>query len=55
MVEGSNNLLVSHHLAKFGSHRHCSSREKVYKVCCGIRQDHVIKGSSDYDDGSPSR
>ena len=44
--------MVSHHLAKFDGHMYCSSRG-IYLVSHMIEQDHVIKGSSDYNDRSP--
>ena len=42
------------HLAKFGGHRYCISKD-MFLVCHVIKQDHVIKGSSDYNDMSLSR
>ena len=40
--------MVCHHLAKFGGHRYCSSRDITFLVCHVIKQGHVIKGSGDY-------
>ena len=47
--------MICLHLAKFGGHRYCSSREKMFLVCHVIKPDQVIKGSGDYNDRSPSR
>ena len=46
--------MVYHHLAKFGSHRYCSSKD-MFLVCDVIKQDHMNKGSGNYNDWSPSR
>ena len=43
---------VYHHLAKFGGHRRCSSRN-IFLVYHVIKQDHIIKGSGDYNDRGP--
>ena len=40
--------MVSHHLTKFGSHRHSSSRDIIVLVCYAIFQNHVIKKSYDF-------
>ena len=45
--------MVSHDLAKFGSIKYCSNRD-MFLVCHVIKQDRVIKGSSVYNDRSPS-
>ena len=39
--------MVCHDLANFGGHRHCSSRYVL--VCHVIKEDHLNKGSGDYD------
>ena len=44
--------MVCYHLAKFGGHRYCSSRD-MFVVCHVIKQDH--KGSGDYNNRSPLR
>ena len=43
------------HLAKFGGHRHCISTGIMFLICHVIKQDQVIKGSSDDNDMSLSR
>ena len=53
MTGGSS--IAYHHLAKFGDHRYCSSRNVMFLVCHVIRQDLIIKGSGDYKDRNPSR
>ena len=47
--------MLCHHLAKFGGHRYRSSRNILFLVCHAIKQDHVIKGSGDYNDRSSSK
>ena len=47
--------MVCHHLAKFYDHRVCGSRDIIFLVCHANKQEHVIKGSSDYNNGSPAR
>ena len=39
--------MVCHHLAKLGSHKYSSNRD-MFLVCHMIKQDHIIKGGSDY-------
>ena len=39
-----NNIMASHQLAKFGSHKHCDSDDVMILGCHVIFQDHVIKG-----------
>ena len=48
--------MVCHHLAIFGSHRHCSSRD-MFSACHAslIKQDDLIKVSDGYNNRSPSR
>ena len=46
--------MICHHLAKFGSHRYCTSRDEILLFCHVIEQDHMIKGSDDYNGRSPS-
>ena len=46
--------MVYHHLVKFGGLRYCSSTN-MFLVCHVIKQDHMIKGSGDYNDRSPLR
>ena len=46
--------MVCQHLAKYGGHKYFSSRD-MFLVCHVIRQDHVVKGSDDYNDRNPSR
>ena len=36
---------LSHHLVKFGDHRHRGSEDLMLLVCHEISQDHIIKGS----------
>ena len=54
MIKGSCDLKVGAHqvkklsLIKFGGLRYCSSRDNIYLVCHMIKEDHVIKGSDDY-------
>ena len=48
-------FLVCHHLATFGDHRYCSFRYIMFLVYHVIKQDQVIKGSSDYNDMSSLR
>ena len=45
--------MVCPHLAKFGGHRNCSSRD-MFLVYYVAKQDHVIIGSSDFNDSNPS-
>ena len=47
--------MVCHHLAKFGDHRYCTSRDIIFLVFHVIKQYHMIKGSGDYINKSPSR
>ena len=47
--------MVYHHLAKFGGHRYCISRDIMFLICNVIKQGHIIKRSGDYNDRSPSR
>ena len=50
-------FMLCHHLAKFRGQRYCSSRD-MFLVCHVIKQNHVIKGSDDYDNrtiGAPSK
>ena len=47
--------MVYHCLAKFGGHGHCSSRDIMCLVCHVIKQDHIIKGSGDYNVRNPSK
>ena len=47
--------MIYHHLAKFGGHSYCSSKDIMFLVCHVIKQDHAIKGSGDSNDSSPSR
>ena len=48
--------MVHHDLAKFGGHRYCSSRDKLFLVCHHVfKQDYVIKEAGDYNDSSHSR
>ena len=42
-------------LAKSGGHMYCSSRDIMFSVCYVINQNHMIKGSDDYNYRSPSR
>ena len=44
--------MVYHLLAKFGGHRCFSSRDIIFLVCQMIKQDHIIKESSDNDRGT---
>ena len=39
--------MACHHLAKFGGHRYCGSRNVMFLVCHLIYQNHVIKGSDE--------
>ena len=47
-------LIVTHHRIKFNSHKPCGSSDIKYIICDVILQDHVIKGSCDYIEGSSS-
>ena len=47
--------MLYHHLARFDSHRCCSSRDIMFLVCHMIKQDHITKESGDYNDRRPSR
>ena len=42
------NLMVSHHPAKSGDHRHCNSGDMIVLFCQVILQDHVNKGTSNF-------
>ena len=46
--------IVTHHLAKFNSHRSCGSRGMTYLMCHMTLQDHVIKGYCNFMDRSYS-
>ena len=48
-------IKISYHPANFTRHRHCSSGDIMVIVYHVILQDHVIKGSCDVMDRSPSR
>ena len=45
--------MAFHHLAKFGGHRYCNSRNIMFLVCHVIKHDQVNKGSGDYSDRRP--
>ena len=47
--------MASHHHAKFGGQRHCSSGDIMVLACQVISQDCEIKGSCDIMGRSPSR
>ena len=47
--------MVCHHLAKFGGHRYCSSRNIKFLICHVIKQDLVIQGAGGYNNRSPSK
>ena len=47
--------MVYHHLAKFGCHRYCSSRDIMFLVSHMNKQDPIIKVSGGYNDRSCSR
>ena len=46
--------MVCYHLIKFDGHSYCSNRD-VFLVGHTIKQDHVVKGSDDYNDRNPSK
>ena len=54
-LNGKEPLMVCHHSAKFGGHRHCDSEDILVLVCHFSFQDHVAKGSSNWIGMSPSR
>ena len=47
--------MVYHHLAKFDSHRYCSSRDIIFLVCHMIKLDQIIKGTGDCNDRNLSK
>ena len=47
--------MVTYHPAKFGGHKHGGCVDIMIWVCQVMSQDHVIKGSYDFVDMSPSR
>ena len=42
-----------HYFATFGGHKYCSSRDILFLGCHVIKQEHVMKGSCDYDEWTP--
>ena len=46
--------MVCQFLGKFDGHWYCSSRDMAL-VCHVSKHDHIIKGSGDYKDKSPSK
>ena len=46
--------MVKRHLTKFVGHKYFNSRDVMVLVSHLIKQDHVIKGSGNYNDGSLS-
>ena len=52
---GEKPIQENYNFVKFGGHRHCASEDIMILVCHMILQDHVIKGSCDFIDRSPSR
>ena len=48
-------MKISYHPAKFGGHRLSDSSDIVVLVCQVISQDHVIKGSCDFNGRSLSK
>lgn len=47
--------MIYHHRNKFGGLSYCSRRDISSFFCHVTKQDHLIKESSDYNDGSSSR
>ena len=47
-------VMVSHHLAKINSHRHCDSEDLMVLVCHMILQNNVIKMLCEVIGGSSS-
>ena len=47
-------LSVNHHFAKFSGHRPCGSSDAAAKTIYVTLQDHVIKESDDFKEGSSS-
>ena len=47
-------FLVTHYLAKFNDHMLCHSKDITYLICHVTLQDHEIKESSDFIEGSSS-
>ena len=47
-------LIVTDHIAKFHGHGACSNWDIKYLICHVALQDYVIKGSSDFMEGSSS-
>ena len=47
-------LLITHHFAKVDGYRACGSRDITYLIFHVTLQDHVIKGSCDFMEGSSS-
>ena len=45
---------MSHHYAKCGGHRHCSSGDIMVLVCHVIMKDHMIKGWRNFIGENPS-
>ena len=44
-------FMVKHHLTKFVGHKYFNSRDVMVLVSHLTKQDHVIKGSGNYNDG----
>ena len=45
---------MTHHITKLNGHRPCISRDITYLICHVNLQDHMIKGSCDFIEGSSS-
>ena len=45
--------MVYHHIAEFGGHRYCRSRDIMFLVSYVTKQDNIIEGSVDYNGRSP--
>ena len=46
--------MVYYHLAKFGGHMYCGSKDILLLVCHVSKQEQIVKGSGDYKDKNPS-
>ena len=45
-------LIETHQLSKYNGHRPCSNRDMTYLICHAPLQDHVIKESCNFMEGS---
>ena len=46
-------LMICHHTAKFGGHKHCGKRDINFSICYVTSLDHLFKGLCDLIGGVP--